>query len=243
MPKPRIVRKRLRSRKQWAAEISAIHKDTIKRTVQGILKMGRMLIEAKAALAHGEFEKMIASNLPFTASTAQRLMKIARDARLQKAASSQVLPKAWNTLYELTKLPDAAFQQAVTSGAINATMTREQAVRTVNVDVTYRTERIAAPYYPTDDAEPVVITAAPYKTHDDLPPMRLVTSQAQPEPTDASPPDVASLALSQIERLVGDLAMAVERGDVRADAVFLGRIRAVTDRLLCLIEHEAATIN
>jgi ParB family chromosome partitioning protein len=71
----------------------------------------------------------------------------------------------------------------------------------------------------------------------------LAEAAAKAKPTDVPPPDVASLALSQIERLVGDLAMAVKRGDVRADAVFEGRIRAVADRLLSLIEHEPATIN
>lgn len=97
-----------KTRVQWARHIRAIHKQTVKQTVQGIFKMGRTLIAAKAALDYGEFEKMIASNLPFDASTAQRLMKIARDPRLQKSCTVQVLPIAWGTLYELTKLSDAA---------------------------------------------------------------------------------------------------------------------------------------
>jgi hypothetical protein len=46
------------------------------------------------------------------------------------------------------------------------------------------------------------------------------------------------LALSQIERLVGDLAMAVERSNVRADRVFKARIRAAADRLLTLIADD-----
>jgi hypothetical protein len=69
-------------------------------------------------------------------------------------------------------------------------------------------------------------------------------SATQPEPTNLPPPDVASLAVSQIERLVGDLAMAVERGDVRPDKVFKGRVQAVADRLLILIaDDDRETLN
>jgi hypothetical protein len=49
----------------------------------------------------------------------------------------------------------------------------------------------------------------------------------QPEPT--------ALLLSEIERLVGELAMAVEHG--AHSEIFDGRVRAVTDRLLALIAH------
>jgi Protein of unknown function (DUF3102) len=114
----------LKTRAQWAAEIRAAHKQSI----DGILKMGRTLIAAKKALEHGAFEKMIGSDLPFDASTAQRLMKIARDPRIRKAARVQVLPMAWGTLYELTKLPDATFEQAISSGRIHPEMTRKNVV-------------------------------------------------------------------------------------------------------------------
>jgi hypothetical protein len=50
----------------------------------------------------------------------------------------------------------------------------------------------------------------------------------QPEPT--------ALLLSQIERLVGDLALAVEHC-FRSD-IFDGRVRAVADRLLALIAED-----
>jgi hypothetical protein len=35
-----------------------------------------------------------------------------------------------------------------------------------------------------------------------------------------------------------DLAIAIERGDVRVDAVFAGRVKAVADRLLTAIADE-----
>ena len=103
-----------KTRAQWAADICNIHKQTI----EGIFKMGDMLIAAKDELPHGEFTAMIDGDLPFDASTAQRLMKIALDPRLRKAARVQVLPMAWGTLYEMTKLSDTRFEQAVALGFI-----------------------------------------------------------------------------------------------------------------------------
>jgi hypothetical protein len=109
-----------KTRIQWAAVIRAAHTTT----VEAILKLGRALTDAKGELEHGEFLAMIKTDLPFDASTAQRLMKIASDPRLQKPHTAQLLPASWGTLYELTKLPDAQFEQAVATGAIRPSMTR-----------------------------------------------------------------------------------------------------------------------
>lgn len=227
-----------KTRAQWAAEIRAAHKQSC----ESILKIGRTLIGAKKALEHGTFEKMIERDLPFDATTAQRLMKIARDRRLTKAARVQLLPMAWGTLYELTKLPDAAFEEAVASGAIHPQMTREQA-KMVRLQVTHETVRVAAPFYTTsDEAEPATVVSAPVQSADNDPlPMRLIASATQPEPEPMDlppPPSGASLALATIERLVSELAMAVERGDFGVDAVFEGRVRAVADRLLSMIAND-----
>ena len=67
--KSRVVVRKSKTRAQWAAEIIAAHKQS----VESILKIGHTLIAAKKALAHGEFLKMIEHDLPFDASTAQRL--------------------------------------------------------------------------------------------------------------------------------------------------------------------------
>ena len=89
----------------WAERITEAWQSTL----HGILETGRLLIAAKEGpdrLPHGEFEQMVATDLPFGASTAQRLMAVARDHRLSKAAHVQLLPPHWGTLYEITKLPD-----------------------------------------------------------------------------------------------------------------------------------------
>lgn len=106
----------------WAQRIGAAWQSSI----DGIFETGRLLIEAKAALPHGGFQRMIGKDLPFSPATARRLMAVARDQRLAKRAHANVLPPSWATLYELTKLDDAALEAGLTSGAINPDMYRSE---------------------------------------------------------------------------------------------------------------------
>jgi hypothetical protein len=134
---------------QWAEEINAAYRQTI----ESYLKLGHILIAAKADLdRHGEWERMIAAHLPFDTSTAQRLMKIARDERIAKAARAQLLPNAWGTMYELTKLPSPAFESAVTAGDINPHMTRAEAITLVREAVPPKEKR-KKPKEPDNAAE------------------------------------------------------------------------------------------
>ena len=105
----------------WIGRITAAWRSS---TV-GIIETGRLLIEARASLAHGEFEKMVGADLPFSASTARRLMTIANDHRIANRAHVHVLPPSWGTLYELTKLPDDVFEAKVADGTINPGMPRK----------------------------------------------------------------------------------------------------------------------
>jgi len=148
-----------KTRAQSAAEINAAHTECIER----VFKLGRTLIAAKRALPHGTFEKMIERDLPFTRSTAQLLMKIARDPKLQKAARVRLLPAALGTLDELARLPKSQFKQAVASGAIDTATTRAEAkiirlkvsrheppptpTRTATVKARHYTQPIVVPYY------------------------------------------------------------------------------------------------
>ena len=98
-----------KTRAHWAAEIRAAHT----KSVAAILKLGLTLTAAKQALPHGEWLAMVKTDLPFTATVAQRLMKIAADPKLANAARAQLLPPAWSALYELTKLPEETFAKAL----------------------------------------------------------------------------------------------------------------------------------
>jgi hypothetical protein len=123
MTKPRSTRA------QWVARIKTMHR----KTAHAFLALGRTLLAAKKALPHDEFLKMIERDLPFTASTAQRLMKVASDRKLSNAAHVRLLPAAWGTLCELTRVPEKTFTQAITSGAVHPKMTRRDAIRLVKV--------------------------------------------------------------------------------------------------------------
>lgn len=104
----------------WATRISACWQASFK----AILEVGRLLAEAKAALPHGEFGHMIERDLPFSSSTANRLMTIAADERISNPAHVQHMPTSWGTLYEITKLDDAQFEQKIKDGTIKPDMMR-----------------------------------------------------------------------------------------------------------------------
>lgn len=57
------------------------------KTVESIIRTGKLLIEAKAKLKHGDFIAMLRSDLPFRERTAQRLMCIARRPNLANAST------------------------------------------------------------------------------------------------------------------------------------------------------------
>jgi hypothetical protein len=107
----------------WATRIS----ERWRASIEAIIDVGRLLGEAKVSLPHGAFGSMIENDLPFSASTAQRLMAIARDPRLSNPAHVQLLPASWGTLYELTKLSDEEFAEAIENNIIRPDMLRGEA--------------------------------------------------------------------------------------------------------------------
>ncbi len=122
---PAVIEIEPRTASEFAERIAACYR----RSFDAVMETGRLLIRAKEKLPHGDFLKMIEGALPFTASTAQRLMKIAGDARLSNAAHVQHLPQEWGTLYELTKLSDVAIETGIASGRIRPDMERSEVPR------------------------------------------------------------------------------------------------------------------
>jgi N6-adenosine-specific RNA methylase IME4 len=92
--------------------------------VAGIFDVGRLLIQAKIALAHGEWQAMCDTRLPFGPRTAQRLMAIANDERLLHPTRGSLLPPHWRTLYDLTTLDDDVLRKAFDDGVIRPDMER-----------------------------------------------------------------------------------------------------------------------
>jgi N6-adenosine-specific RNA methylase IME4 len=94
-----------------------------------VIKVGLILIQAKMALPHGEFIKMVDDELPFSVNTAQRLMKISTDTKITNTALVQHLPNSWSVLHELTKLDEPEFLAAIGSGKIHPEMTRNDVIQ------------------------------------------------------------------------------------------------------------------
>jgi hypothetical protein len=105
-----------------------------RKSIEGILGVGRQLIAAKQSCEHGEFLRMfkghenaVSQTLPFTLNTAERLMAVARHSVLSNSAHVQSLPQSWGTLYELSKLDDETLIAGIKAGEITPEMTRSQA--------------------------------------------------------------------------------------------------------------------
>jgi site-specific DNA-methyltransferase (adenine-specific) len=104
-------------------------------SAQNVIDAGRLLIEAKEKVGHGNFERMFADHdqpvaepLPFGVRTAQRLIAIADDGCwLSKATHASLLPSSWMTLYELSRLPGELAAAAIEDGRINPAMERREA--------------------------------------------------------------------------------------------------------------------
>jgi hypothetical protein len=116
-----------------------------------IIIAGRILIEAKANLEHGEWLQMFKSHesaverpIPFTCRTGQMLMKIAGHPVLANTNHGSLLPISWRTLYELTKVPTPELERAIKDGDIHPAMERREV------------KRLASP------RSPRVIVAAPW---------------------------------------------------------------------------------
>src|SRR5215469_8116640 len=83
-----------------------------------VLETGKLLNEAKRALPHGEFARMLqSSDLPFSERTAQRLMAIARHPILSDPTHVSLLPPAWSTLSALCQLPRETLRLKFANGA------------------------------------------------------------------------------------------------------------------------------
>lgn len=114
----------------WAPRINA----EWRKSVEGILNVGRQLIAAKHACEHGEFLRLfkghdnaVSEPVPFEESTAERLMAVAKNPVISNPAHVQDLPQSWGTLYELTKLDNEQIVAGIKAGEITPDMTRAEA--------------------------------------------------------------------------------------------------------------------
>jgi hypothetical protein len=92
---------------------------------QKFLAIGRYLCLAKSTLEHGEFERMVASMLPFGRNAAHRLRAVAMavdEGRLLE----ETMPRSYTVAYDLVALSDSEFKEAERRSLIRPGLTRRE---------------------------------------------------------------------------------------------------------------------
>ena len=97
--------------------------DAWQTAVDGILSVASLLKEAEENL--NPIEQMdLYGELPFSKSTADKLLAIGADNRLNDPTYREYLPAHWTTLYEMTQLDDKTFKAGISDGLINPAVER-----------------------------------------------------------------------------------------------------------------------
>lgn len=117
------------------------------------MMLGKILIEAKDSLPHGEFLLMIEQDLPFSARRAQQLMAIARNSTITDTKTSSHLPVATDAKYELSRLPEAELREAIDQGHVSPGMTVKEARAIVGHP---REPTFVAPRAPEELRRPII---------------------------------------------------------------------------------------
>lgn len=108
----------------WAAMIN----QEAAKTVESILAVGQLFIDAKKGLPHGEFGRLFTLT-PFTQRMAQRLMLIAKNPVFLNTTVPSHLPAAWSVLDELQRVPVERLSRAIEDGVVTSAMSHAQARR------------------------------------------------------------------------------------------------------------------
>jgi hypothetical protein len=138
---------------------------------------------------------------------------------------------AWSTLYELTKLDDEAFKQAVGSGVISQRTTLDDARA---LRYTPRTLR-----GPVSDPSRTVLNIVERrdKASPPAPHLKLVADDDDHQPSALPTISLQGESIFYIARLVGDLKAEVERGEVEIDAAFSMSARSAAEKLLAMADQ------
>ena len=91
-------------------------------SVWAIVEVGELLVQAKAALEHGEFLKMVEEELPFTDRAARYPMLIGKHPVISNRKHASVLPSSWYTLGVLAQLSESQFLEQLEAGVIHPEM-------------------------------------------------------------------------------------------------------------------------
>jgi hypothetical protein len=119
--------------------LTARFRNALKKSVEGIIEAGCVLIEAKSELDHGQFTDWVVGELRFGSRKdgtreadlrkAEMLMFLARNEVISNPCHWHAFPPSPRTLWELTQIrPKQRLLELIANGTINSAMTREEAV-------------------------------------------------------------------------------------------------------------------
>jgi hypothetical protein len=121
------------------SELTVRFRNALKKSVEGIVEAGLVLIQAKSELEHGEFTDWVVNELRFGTRKvgvrdadirkAEMLMFLARNDVIGNPCHWHAFPPSPRTLWELTQIrPKQRLLELIANGTINSGMTREEAV-------------------------------------------------------------------------------------------------------------------
>ena len=110
-------------REDYAVAIAALWN----RARDSFIAIGRALEEAKERLPHGEFERMIETDLPFDKRTAHQI-RVAAAAVTSGRLPAARLPSSYSTIYHLATLSSDAIQLAERQGLIRPDLRRSEVI-------------------------------------------------------------------------------------------------------------------
>jgi hypothetical protein len=111
------------NRSEYVEEISRLWQDAAEK----FLAIGRYLRQAKEHLRHGEFEAMIAADLPFGKHVAFQLKAIAEAVDGGRVGQHE-LPPSYSTAYKLIEMKPEAFARARQENLVRPNVTRREII-------------------------------------------------------------------------------------------------------------------
>jgi hypothetical protein len=109
------------SRGKWARRIT----ESWQKQVPSIFEVAALLESAQAELRKRDWTAMVRNDLPFSQSTATKLVRIAKCDHLRNSDHGPNLPACWRTLFELTLLTPEQFADGIARGVVNPKMQRK----------------------------------------------------------------------------------------------------------------------
>ncbi|MBK1662040.1 hypothetical protein [Paracraurococcus ruber] len=103
------------------------------------LTIGRYLVQAKNRLRHGEFELMVATQLPFGKNVAYQLRIVALAVE-QNRLEERELPRSYSNAFRLAQMSEAVLSRARAGNLVRPDVTRREIAEFVSI-ITAEAER------------------------------------------------------------------------------------------------------